>query len=496
MSQPTRMLASLRSSQGPRTSRPTGTPALPDGFTVRLGDDTRATDGGRTLVGGSGTVLHLQPRAQAMLDGGTLVARDPDSRTVARLLLDRGLADPVWPAAPHDDAAVDDVTVVVPVQDRPRLLARLLDALPPSLPVVVVDDGSADPGPTRAVAAEYGARLLRHETGRGPAAARNTGLRLVDTDHVAFLDSDVVPTPGWLALLRRHLDDPAVGVVGPRVLGAPPRADDGWLCRYEAARSSLDLGPRPAPVQPLGRVAYLPSAALLARRAALGHGFDETLTVAEDVDLVWRVHESGWRVRYEPGATVRHDHRTTLGPWLRRKAYYGSGAALLAERHGSDVAPMVLNPWTAAVTLAVLAQRRWSAPAVALVCAAVTATLSRRLRAGDTPVRTAAALTALGAASALQQAASALTRHYWPLALVAAARSPRARRALAVAAVGDALLDFRRKRPDLDPVRFAVARRLDDLAYGTGLWTGAVRARSPRALVPAFRGFPVRRGTS
>ena len=42
----------------------------------------------------------------------------------------------------------------------------------------------------------------------------------------------------------------------------------------------------------------------------------------------------------------------------------------------------------------------------------------------------------------------------------------------------------------------AVARRLDDLAYGTGLWAGALRARSPRALVPAFRGFPLRRGTS
>ena len=277
------------------------TPALPDGFTVRLGEDTRARDGGRTLVGGSGTVLHLQPRAQAMLDDGTLVARDPDSRSVARLLLDRGLADPVWPPAAHDDGAVDDVTVVVPVQDRPRQLARLLAALPPGLPVVVVDDGSADPGPTRAVASEFGARLLRHETGRGPAAARNTGLSVVRTDHVAFLDSDVVPVPGWLALLRRHLDDPAVGVVGPRVLGAQPRPDDGWLCRYEAARSSLDLGPRPAPVQPLGRVAYLPSAALLARRAALGRGFDEDLPVAEDVDLVWRVHEAGWRVRYEPG---------------------------------------------------------------------------------------------------------------------------------------------------------------------------------------------------
>ena len=146
-------------------------PPLPAGFTVRLGARTRARDSGRTLVGGSGTVLHLRPRARLVLsDDGSVVAHDADSRTVARLLLDRGLADPSFP--PGDDGCDDrvtDVTVVVPVRDRPRQLARLLSALPPGLPVVVVDDGSADPGPTRAVAAEFGARLLRHPIGRGPA---------------------------------------------------------------------------------------------------------------------------------------------------------------------------------------------------------------------------------------------------------------------------------------------------------------------------------------
>jgi mycofactocin system glycosyltransferase len=474
-------------------------PRLPAGFTVRLGDDTRACDGGRTLVGGSGSVLHLRPRAQEMLHGGTLVARDADSSTVARLLMDRGLADPWWPT-PTPDEEVTDVTVVVPVRDRPRQLARLLSALPPSLPVLVVDDGSADPGPTRAVAAEFGAQLLRHQVSRGPAAARNTGLARVRTDLVAFLDSDVGPVPGWLGLLRRHLDDPAVGIVGPRVLGGVPRPGDGWLCRYEAARSSLDLGPRPAPVQPLGRVAYLPSAAQLARRSALlaggTVGFDASMPVAEDVDLVWRVHDAGWRVRYEPAAAVRHDHRTTLVPWLRRKAFYGTGAALLAERHGTDVAPLVLNPWTTVLTVAVLAQRRWSLPLVAAVLVAVTARVARKLGSADHPVRTAGSLTALGAVSTLQQAGSALTRHYWPVAVLAATRSRRARRALLAAAVADGLLDHRRVRPDLDPARYVVARRLDDLAYGTGLWAGAARARSPRALVPAFRGFPFRRGTS
>ncbi len=214
--------------------------------------------------------------------------------------------------------------------------------------------------------------------------------------------------------------------------------------------------------------------------------------MAEDVDLVWRVHAAGWRVRYEPAAVVRHDHRTRLLPWLRRKAYYGTGAAPLAARHGADVAPLVLTPWTTALTVAVLAQRRWSAPAAALVCAGVAGHLARRLSSSDRPLRTGATLTALGAWSALQQAGSALTRHYWPVAVAAAVPSRRVRRALLVAAVADAALDHRRVRPDLDPVRYAVARRLDDLAYGAGLWTGVVRARSLRALVPAFRGFPHR----
>ena len=473
------------------------TPPLPSGFAVRLAPGTHVCDGGSMLVGGSGAVLRLRPRARSLLSAeGTVVARDPDSSTVARLLLDRGLADPWWPSAPPD-GSVDDVTVVVPVRDRPQQLARLLAALP-GLPVVVVDDGSLDPGPTRAVAQEFGARLVRHRASAGPAAARNTGLAAVRTPFVAFLDSDVVPQPGWLGTLRRHLDDPAVGVVGPRVLGGLPRPDDSWLCRYEAARSSLDLGPDPAPVRPLGRVAYLPSAALLARREAVltdGAGFDERMQVAEDVDLVWRVHAAGWRVRYEPAAAVRHDHRTDLLPWLRRKAYYGTGAAPLAARHGSDVAPLVLTPWTTALTVAVLAQRRWSLPVVALVGLGVTVSIGRKVHDEERPVRTAASLTALGAVSALRQAGSALTRHYWPVAVLAATRSGRARRALLVAAVADGLLDHRRVRPDLDPFRFTLARRLDDLAYGTGLWAGAVRARDPRSLVPAFRGFRPRRGT-
>lgn len=508
----------VRSASGPRPG-PVASPGpastrLPPGFVVRLSGDTLVCGGGATLLGGSGgALLRLRPRARAVLDGDRVVVGGPDSAALARLLLDRGLADPVWEGAARDDAADPgvadrragtDVTVVVPVRDRPEQLARLLAALPRGVPVLVVDDGSRDPAAVAAVVRAAGAGLVVHEVNRGPAAARNTGLARAGTAYVAFVDSDVVPDPGWLAALRRHLEDPAVAAVGPRVrgLGGPadvtvgagpggrPGRSAGWVERYEAARSSLDLGPSPAAVRPHGRVAYLPSATLLVRReawAGLG-SFDEGLRVAEDVDAVWRACGDGWRVRYEPEAVVRHDHRTATSAWLRRRAFYGSGAALLAERHGSAVAPMVLTPWTTALTLAALAQRRWSLPALALVAAAGVGSTARRLGDADHPVRTAATVHLVGAVATAHQTAGSLTRHHWPLALGAALVSRRARRAWVVAAVAQGLLDHRRVRPDLDPVRYVVALRLDDLAYGAGVWSGALRARSPRALLPRWRG--------
>ncbi|GGF53721.1 putative glycosyltransferase [Marmoricola endophyticus] len=479
---------------------PPASETLPDGFAVRLSPRTKVRDGGRCLVGGTaGRVVFLAPAAVERLAEPTgLVVRDQTSRRLARLLLDRGLADPCWPAwartPAEEDEAVGDVTVVVPVLDRPDALARLLGALPREIPVVVVDDGSRDPASIGRVAAAAGADVVRHERNAGPAAARNSGLARVTTPYVAFVDSDVVPEPGWLSVLRRHLADPATGLVAPRVHGVTSGADAGWLTRYEEVRSSLDLGHDPAAVRILGTVAYVPSACVLARVDALGEGFATSMRSGEDVDLVWRLLGAGWRVRYEPGAAVRHDHRTTVRAWLGRKAFYGSSAGRLAERHGDAVAPMVLSAWTAVLTGAVLAQRRWSVPVALGSWGVATVGLSRRLERADSPLRTAARLTLEGAAAAHGQAASALCRHYWPVSVVVSAFSVRARRALLVAAVVDAALDHHHRRPRLDPARYLVARRLDDAAYGAGLWGGVMsrvaRGRSwgaLRALAPQWR---------
>jgi mycofactocin system glycosyltransferase len=251
------------------------------------------------------------------------------------------------------------------------------------------------------------------------------------------------------------------------------------------------MGSRPAAVRPLSAVSYVPSAALLARRAALGQGFDESMPVAEDVDLVWRLAGAGWRVRYEPAAEVAHEHPPTTAAWLRRRAFYGTGAALLAARHGSAVAPVVVSRWSAVAWALVLAgTHRRGAPLLAAAAGVLgvgAVRLARRLAEPGRrpPFGLAARLVVGGTAVGGRTLARAATRHHWPLAVPLALGSPSARRWLLAAAVADAAWAWWPHRRSIGPVAFATARRLDDLAYGTGLWAGAIRARDPRALLPA-----------
>ena len=71
--------------------------------------------------------------------------------------------------------------------------------------------------------------------------------------------------------------------------------------------------------------------------------------------------------------------------------------------------------------------------------------------------------------------------------MVGLATSRRVRRLVAAAVVADTAAGWVRQRPATDPATYAVLRRLDDLAYGWGVWRGAVSERSVRSLLPAWR---------
>jgi glycosyltransferase involved in cell wall biosynthesis len=103
------------------------------------------------------------------------------------------------------------VTVVVPARDAAATLGATLDGLAAQViddafEVVVVDNGSLDTTPEVAEGAGIG-RVIRRERGAGPGAARNDGVAAASAPLIAFLDSDCIPAPGWLAAGVRALED-------------------------------------------------------------------------------------------------------------------------------------------------------------------------------------------------------------------------------------------------------------------------------------------------
>ena len=304
----------------------------------------------------------------------------------------------------------------------------------------------------------------------------------------------MVPRRGWLEALLGHFCDPAVALVAPRIVAL--RNADNLVARYEAVRSSLDLGMREAPVVPYGTVSYVPSAAIICRRTVLSEvdGFDETLKSGEDVDLCWRFIEAGARLRYEPIALVAHDHRTQLRDWFVRKSFYGESAAPLSVRHPGKTAPLVISGWTL-VLWVLLAMGSGIGYLASMVVAGITGRrIANSLRTVDTEPKEVAVVAAQGLWAAALQLASAICRHYWPVALIAAVLFRRCRQVVLVAAIIDGVVDWASRNGNADDdtkrvglLTYVLLKRLDDIAYGTGLWTGVVRERHLGALKPQIR---------
>jgi mycofactocin system glycosyltransferase len=455
--------------------------SLPVGFTVRIHDDVRTADRGRVLVGGSPLrMVRLTPRAQPLIGDGEIRVTGAASAILADRLLDGNIAIPVLRQG--DRAEATELTVIVPVRDRIGPLNKTLAGLA-GLKVIVVDDASKDACAIAGLARTHGAEIVRLDQNVGPAVARNAGLARVRTPYVAFVDSDVRVTTGTLLSLTAHFADPAVALVAPHVRGQAVNARPRWFERYEESSPALGLGERAGVVRPGAAVAWLPSACLVGRTerlVAIG-GFDGGLRVGEDVDLVWRLVDAGERVRYDPAHEARHDARPTLGAWMGRKFVYGTGGAALAERHPGQLVTASLSPSMGLAALGLLGRRPWSGVVALAATARGVQVLLRALPPGPGRGTTAARFSLRGLGWALRQESALVLRHWWPAVFGGAVVSRRARRVIVSAMVVDLLVGTR-ETGWRRPVTTFAGRRLDDLAYGAGLWWGALRSGSLRCL--------------
>ena len=227
-------------------------------------------------------------------------------------------ADP-WP----------QVSVIVCTHNGERTLSQCLDRLHwlsyPDFELIVVDDGSTDA--SAEIARAHGANLIQTEH-RGLSFARNAGVAKATGEVIAFLDDDAYPDPDWLHYLAAALRaDGHAGVGGPNI----PPEDDGLVADCVAAAPG-------GPIHVLisdREAEHVPGCNMAFRRAALEEigGFDERFRVAgDDVDVCWRLQESGKTLGFSAGAVVMHRRRDSVWRYLKQQYGYGKAEALLERK--------------------------------------------------------------------------------------------------------------------------------------------------------------------
>lgn len=148
----------------------------------------------------------------------------------------------------------------------------------PHKEILVVDDGSSDKTATFVAARYPEVRVLR-VSHRGIAPCRNIGLSVAQGDLVAFLDSDDVARPAWIETL-----------VGALYMGRR-RAGVAFCNHWTNDRVPTQKVPRRFDL--LSFAIYCPfalAACVFDRRKAIDiGGYDESLPLCEDWDLLFRI---------------------------------------------------------------------------------------------------------------------------------------------------------------------------------------------------------------
>jgi GT2 family glycosyltransferase len=248
-----------------------------------------------------------------------------------------------WPGAPQR------TTIVVPTHDRADLLASCITALSrtvdPSIATLLVIDDDSREDSARALLESlererpFGCRVIRHARRSEEfnyARLMNEAARMVDTPLMLHLNNDVQGlAPGWLEQMSGWTSYSEIGVVGAKllypdgllqhagVIVLPDQIPEHLFHRSGPAQAGYQWLPHR-----LRNVSAVTGACLLTRTdlyLRVG-GFDEVHLPVQfnDIDYCLEVIARGYRVVYEPAATLQHVTSASRGRQydLRENDYF------------------------------------------------------------------------------------------------------------------------------------------------------------------------------
>jgi len=224
-----------------------------------------------------------------------------------------------------------NVSVVVPVFNAQETIRECIHSLlelnypKANRELILVDNASTDRTPE--ILREYrnDIQILR-EAKKGPAAARNRGILNAGAEIIAFTDSDCIVDRDWLLNLIPPLQDPLVGIVGGTILAKRPCNKIerfGEIIHDHDSAINVFKPPAVITMNWLSKLSVLKEV----------NFFDECFLRCEDVDLSYRILQSGYVFVFRPQALVYHRNESTYSDLFREGFLHGVYAVQTIKKH-------------------------------------------------------------------------------------------------------------------------------------------------------------------
>lgn len=238
------------------------------------------------------------------------------------------------------------LSVIIPTYNRRDILFKCLGALMDQTckeiyEVLVIDDGSTDRTKelVESIArnSPYILRYFKQEH-KGPAAARNVGIKNAQGEIILFIGDDIIATPTLLeehSNWHRRYPDDNVAVLG-YVSWSPEIEITPFMQWLENGGPQFAFWQVKGKVQVDTQNYFYTSNLSLKRKFLLDNNgfFDEEFPYAayEDIELGHRLKKAGMILKYNREAVGYHYHYTSLDAACQRKIKVGESSGVLAKK--------------------------------------------------------------------------------------------------------------------------------------------------------------------
>jgi cellulose synthase/poly-beta-1,6-N-acetylglucosamine synthase-like glycosyltransferase/peptidoglycan/xylan/chitin deacetylase (PgdA/CDA1 family)/spore germination protein YaaH len=226
--------------------------------------------------------------------------------------------------------------LIAAYNERPVIVRTIHSVLAndyPGLEVIVVDDGSTDgTGEEVAGAFEGDPRVhLVRQANAGKAAALNRGIQSAQGEILVCFDADTQIAPEGIARIVRHFEDPRVGAVAGNVkVGNRINVLTRWQSIEYITSQNLD---RRAYAY-LNAITVVPGAVGAWRKSAVvGVGGYQTDTMAEDMELTYRIRRAGWRITADVETLGYTEAPATFRAFFRQRFRWAYGTLQCLWKH-------------------------------------------------------------------------------------------------------------------------------------------------------------------